>query len=100
MKNPPKDLVVEAKVTQETFQVVQYETQVIQALQFTLKLIDLDPVDVTITVQPNGIIDTITDITSASALNMKIVECALAKMVFPPFEGDQPMELTLHLCTE
>ncbi|MFZ4773228.1 MAG: hypothetical protein ACOYK9_04470 [Chlamydiia bacterium] len=99
-KNPPKELVVEAKATQETLHVVQYETQVIQALQLALKLIDPDSVDVTITVQPNGIVDTIADITSASALNIKIVECALAKMVFPPFEGDQPMELTLHLCTE
>lgn len=97
---PPKEIFVAAESTKETFLMVQYETQVIHVLQLALKLIDKEPVDVTITVQPNGIIDTIHHIHSLSSLNAKIVETTLNKMVFPAFEGAEPIELTLHLCTD
>lgn len=97
---PPKEIFVAAATTKESFQIVQYETQVIHVLQHALKLIDKEAVDVTITVQPNGIVDTIQRIHSLSSLNAKIVETALNKMVFPGFEGNEPIELTLHLCTD
>ncbi len=98
-KKAPKNLVIEAKSAIENFPAAQYETQLIQILQSSLKLIDPDPVDVTIAVQPNGIIATMHSTASTSSLNLKIVEETLRKMVFPPFDGDQPMEFTLHLCT-
>jgi hypothetical protein len=76
-----------------------YESLVVHLLQKSLKLIDPESVDVHIFVNPNGIVDKILEIDSQSALNAKIVEASLEKMVFPGFESSEPIELHLHLCT-
>ena len=96
---PPKELYVAVEASHEVKETLPYESLVVHLLQKSLKLIDPESVDVHIFVNPNGIVDKILEIDSQSALNAKIVEASLEKMVFPGFESSEPIELHLHLCT-
>jgi len=98
-KESPKELFVAVEASVEVKESIPYETLVVHLLQKTLKLIDDESVDVHIHVQPNGIVDKIIEISSLSSLNARIVESALEKMVFPGFDGEEAIELNLHLCT-
>lgn len=99
LKEAPKELFVAVEASVEVKESIPYETLVVHLLQKTLKLIDDESVDVHIYVQPNGLVDKIIEISSLSSLNARIVESALEKMVFPGFDGQEPIELNLHLCT-
>jgi hypothetical protein len=99
LKEAPKELFVAVEASVEVKESIPYETLVVHLLQKTLKLIDDESVDVHIHVQPNGLVDKIIEISSLSSLNARIVESALEKMVFPGFDGQEPIELNLHLCT-
>ena len=98
-KEPPKELFVAVEASYEVKDTLPYESLVVHLLQKSLKLIDPESVDVHIFVHPSGIVDKILEIDSHSALNAKIVEASLEKMVFPSFESLEPIELHLHLCT-
>jgi hypothetical protein len=98
-KEAPKDLFVGIEYEIDLKDSIPYETQVVQILQKALRLVDPESVDVVIQVLPNGLVETILEIRSNSPLNAKIVATALEKMVFPPFEANEPLELSLHLCT-
>jgi hypothetical protein len=100
MQQTPKDLFVTAEPIKEEKNISDYTTSVIQLLQHSVKLLENDAVEVTITVQPNGLVDRICSIESVSLINKRIVESTLLKMVFPPFEGDAAKELSLYLCSE
>lgn len=96
---PSKELFVAVEASFEVKEALPYESLVVQLLQKSLKLIDQESVDVHIFVQPTGIVDKTIKIYSESALNARIVEATLEKMVFPSFESFEPIELHLHLCT-